>query len=201
MGGCGDRDQVQLLTGHRDKASDADQDAARGVGATGDPHARRHGRQRPAGTLELLGVDLDVVRNTVALQHVLQPLSVADVQDVLQKAAIVNGFMTRNRLNVQTQNDWTSVRTELNSLATAYGVSSQWSQQTPPPMSSNRSARLSENELNQLIQRIENGGDTARIANHQFERWPRLPNVEGHRNDSRAHRTEENLDILAAVSD
>ncbi len=87
-----------------------------------------------------------------------------DVQDVLQKASIVNGFMTRNRLNVQTQNDWTAVRTDLNALANAYGVSWQWSQQTPPLMSSSRSLRLSEIELNQLIRRIATGGDSFRSS-------------------------------------
>src|ERR1041385_5681290 len=50
----------------------------------------------------------------------------ADVQDVLQKASIVNGFMTRNRLNLQVQNDWTSVRTDLNALASAYHLSTNW---------------------------------------------------------------------------
>src|ERR1041385_8258440 len=79
----------------------------------------------------------------------------ADVQDVLQKASIVNGFMTRNRLNLQVQSDWTSVRTDLNALGSAYGVSWQWNQQTPPIMSSNRSLRLSDSDLNQLIRRIE----------------------------------------------
>jgi hypothetical protein len=90
--------------------------------------------------------------------------TVADVHDVLQKAAIVNDFMTRNRLNSQTQNDWTSVRTELNALANAYGVSWQWSQQTPPTMSSSRSLRLSPRELNQLIRRIGAGGDSFRSS-------------------------------------
>lgn len=83
-----------------------------------------------------------------------------DLQDVLQKASIVNGFMTRNRMNLQVQNDWASVRTDLNALASAYRVSWQWNQQTPPPMSSTRSLRLSESELNQLIRRITAGGDS-----------------------------------------
>src|ERR1044072_3602230 len=87
-----------------------------------------------------------------------------DVQDILQKASIVNGFMTRNRLNLQVQNDWTSVRTDLNALASAYGLSWQWNQQTPPPMSSNRSLRLSESELNQLIRRITAAGDRFRSS-------------------------------------
>jgi hypothetical protein len=88
----------------------------------------------------------------------------SDVQTILQKASIVNGFMTRNRLNVQTQNDWTAVRTDLNALASAYGIGWQWTQQTPPSMSSNRSLRLSESETNQLIRRIAAGGDSFRSS-------------------------------------
>jgi len=87
-----------------------------------------------------------------------------DVHNILQKAFIVNGFMTRNRLNLQVQNDWTSVRTDLNALASAYGVSWQWNQQTPPPISSTRSSRLSESDLNQLIRRITAGGDSFRSS-------------------------------------
>ncbi len=83
----------------------------------------------------------------------------ADAQNILQKASPVNGFMTRNRLNAQVQNAWAQVRTDLNALANAYGVRWQWNQPTLPPISSNRSSRLSDGELNQLIRRIENGGN------------------------------------------
>src|ERR1044071_8653182 len=65
----------------------------------------------------------------------------ADVQNILQKASLVNGFMTRNRLTMQVQNDWTHVRTELNALANVYGISWRWTRQTPP-VNSNRSSRL-----------------------------------------------------------
>jgi hypothetical protein len=88
----------------------------------------------------------------------------ADVQNILQKASIVNGFMTRNRLNPQVQRDWAQVRTDLNALANAYSISWQWNRQTLPPVNSNRSSRLSDGELNQLIQRIETGGDTFRAS-------------------------------------
>src|ERR1051325_451197 len=95
----------------------------------------------------------------------------ADVQDVLQKASIVNGFMTRNRLTVQVQNDWTSVRTDLNALASAYGVSWQWNQQTLSLTVSSRSSRLSESDLNQLIRRITADGDSFRSSlNAAFDR-------------------------------
>lgn len=83
----------------------------------------------------------------------------AEVQNVLQKAMLVNGFMARNRLNRQAQNDWAHVRTDLNALANVYGVSWQWNRQTLPPPDLNRSSRLSDSDLNQLIGRIETDGN------------------------------------------
>ena len=88
----------------------------------------------------------------------------ADAQNILQRAQLVNGFMARNRLNTQTQNDWATVRTELNALANAYGLSWNWNQQTLPPVDNRRTSRLSRGELNQLIQRIETGGDKFRVS-------------------------------------
>jgi hypothetical protein len=95
----------------------------------------------------------------------------ADVQNILQKAALVNGFMTRNRLNAPAQNDWAAVRNNLNTLANAYGVSWQWNRQPLPPVSSNPLSRLSDSELNQLIQHIETGRNTfASSLNSAFDR-------------------------------
>jgi hypothetical protein len=91
----------------------------------------------------------------------------ADVENILQRAQLVNGFMTRNRLNAQVQNDWTSVRADLNSLSNAYSIAWQWNRKTPPVVNSSRpmvTGRLSDNELNQLIQRIETGGETFRSS-------------------------------------
>jgi hypothetical protein len=87
-----------------------------------------------------------------------------DVESILQKASPINSFVTQNNLTPQVKNDWTSVRTDLNTLASAYGVSWQWNQLTPMKVDANGSFRLSESELNQLIQRIENGGDTFRVS-------------------------------------
>jgi len=87
-----------------------------------------------------------------------------DVESILQKASHINSFITQNKLNPRAKNDWTSVRTDLNTLANAYGVSWQWNQLTPMKVDANGSFQLSESELNQLIQRIENGGDTFRVS-------------------------------------
>jgi hypothetical protein len=90
--------------------------------------------------------------------------SAADVQHLLQQASLVNGFMTRNRLNKQVQSDWSAVRLDLNALASAYGTSWQWIRQTLPPVNSSRLSRLSNTELDQLITRIETGGDKFRTS-------------------------------------
>jgi hypothetical protein len=88
----------------------------------------------------------------------------SDVESILQNASRINSFMTQNSLNPRVKNDWGLVRTDLNTLASAYGVSWQWNQLTPMKVNSNRSFLLTESELTQLIQQIENGGDKFRVS-------------------------------------
>lgn len=88
----------------------------------------------------------------------------ADVEGILQKASPINSFITQNTLDPRVKSDWTSVRTDLNTLANAYGVSWQWNQSIPMKVDANGSFRLSESELDQLIQRVENGGETFRVS-------------------------------------
>ncbi|HYK20441.1 MAG TPA: hypothetical protein VEV42_06890 [Pyrinomonadaceae bacterium] len=79
-----------------------------------------------------------------------------------------------------------SVRTDLDTLASAYGVSWQWNQLTPTKVNSNRSFRLSESELNQLIQQIENEGDAfrVRLTDAFFQRPYDRTRSEGNMNDA-----------------
>jgi ABC-type transporter MlaC component len=88
----------------------------------------------------------------------------SDVESILQQASPINSFVTQNTLTPRVKNDWASVRTDLNTLASAYGVSWKWNQLTLMKVDSNRSFRLSENELTQLILQIENGGDKFRVS-------------------------------------
>ena len=88
----------------------------------------------------------------------------ADVENIMQKASPINSFITQNILNPRVKNDWSSVRTDLHTLASAYAVTWQWNQLTPMKVDANGSLRLSESELNQLIQRVENGGDAFRVS-------------------------------------
>lgn len=50
----------------------------------------------------------------------------ADVQDVLNRASRIDLFMQRHTLNTRTQSDWSSIRADLNQLASAYNV--RWTQ-------------------------------------------------------------------------
>jgi hypothetical protein len=88
----------------------------------------------------------------------------SDIESVLQKASPINSFITQNTLNPRVKNDWASVRTNLNTLASTYGVGWQWNQLTPMKIDSNQLFRLSEEELTELILLIENGGDKFRVS-------------------------------------
>ncbi|HEX8845519.1 MAG TPA: YMGG-like glycine zipper-containing protein [Pyrinomonadaceae bacterium] len=56
----------------------------------------------------------------------------ADVQNVLDRAALIDSFMRRNRLGARAERDWASLRVDLNELARTYGVSWRWDNTTYP---------------------------------------------------------------------
>ncbi|MDT5062156.1 MAG: hypothetical protein QOH63_2615 [Acidobacteriota bacterium] len=62
----------------------------------------------------------------------------ADVQNVLNQAALIDRFMRRNRVGARAEQDWASLRLDLNELARTYGVAWRWDNRTYP--SSNNSA-------------------------------------------------------------
>ena len=88
----------------------------------------------------------------------------SDVETILQKASLINSFVHQNTLSPRVKTDWASVRSDLNALANAYGVIWQWDQVVQMKIDSNGSFRLSESELNLLIQQLENGGDAFRVS-------------------------------------
>jgi hypothetical protein len=68
----------------------------------------------------------------------------ADVEDVLNRAADVDQFMKRNHLTAIAQKNWTSIRTDLNTLARYYAVSWNWN----TSQTSNNTANISRNTDN-----------------------------------------------------
>src|SRR4029079_3780842 len=119
---------------------------------------------QPQNDLSTFQAGLDLAIKQFRDQFTRRLAVASDVESILQKSSPINSFINQNTLNPRVKNHWTSVRTDLNTLASAYGVSWQWNQLAPMKVSANGSFRLSESDLNQLIQRIETGGDTFRTS-------------------------------------
>ncbi len=94
----------------------------------------------------------------------------ADVEQVLQQAALINSFMLTNRMSRGAQSDWALVRTDLDGLARAYNVTWNWDQTattpTTPgygmPQTSGRPYRMTDQQVDVLIRRIETRADRFR---------------------------------------
>jgi hypothetical protein len=81
-----------------------------------------------------------------------------EAAEVLNRASLINQFMSRNALNRNVQNQWTSIRTDLNTLAVYYRVSWRWNRPgTPSP--GYPPYTVSDNQVRNLLTRIENKTD------------------------------------------
>lgn len=56
-----------------------------------------------------------------------------DVQEVLSRAAVIDGFMKDNRLNQATERNWTSLKSKLDTLSNYYNVAWNWTNPTGNP--------------------------------------------------------------------
>ncbi|MBA3711584.1 MAG: hypothetical protein H0W76_03935 [Pyrinomonadaceae bacterium] len=93
----------------------------------------------------------------------------ADVEEVLDRAAQIDNFLQRTRLNARVQNDWTVLRGDLNTLASAYGVRWNWNNRggiTQPnaPVVGQRPYRMTDTQVEQVIRRVETRADTFRTS-------------------------------------
>jgi hypothetical protein len=57
--------------------------------------------------------------------------TVTDASEVLNRARYIDQFMAKSRMNRNAQNQWSSLRRDLNTLATYYRVSWNWNEQNP----------------------------------------------------------------------
>src|SRR6185503_16113435 len=53
--------------------------------------------------------------------------SSSDARNVLDRAAFLNNFLADRQLSYQTENNWSSLRTDLDQLASAYNIAWNWS--------------------------------------------------------------------------
>ena len=88
-----------------------------------------------------------------------------DVEAVLDRAARIDGFMSRYPVTGHAQNDWSALRTSLNELAQAYNVTWRWGyDSTRGPLDSDLPYRLSDKEVEQIIHGIEKQSDKFRSS-------------------------------------
>lgn len=117
----------------------------------------------------------------------------SDVQEVLDRAVGVNQFVTNNRLSVAAENSWSDIRSDLNTLAGYYRVSSNWN--APVVVPGNQSGsfdsrltgtyRLNRAQSDDVKSTVENA---IRHANYSSTEHERL-----HRNLERRLESPETL--------
>ncbi len=93
----------------------------------------------------------------------------SDVEDVLNRASQIDQFMRRNRLTTGVQRIWTSIRTDLNTLATYYQVTPNWNggginptpntNPTPNNTGGMLPYRVTDNNVRTLLARLETRTD------------------------------------------
>jgi hypothetical protein len=98
-----------------------------------------------------------------------------DVEAVLDRAARIDDFMRRNRLSSKAQDDWTTLKNNLDELASAYNVSWRWDgyrAEYPAPNVAYPSGttvagipyRVSDKEVERILRDIEHQSDRFRSA-------------------------------------
>lgn len=99
----------------------------------------------------------------------------SDVEAVLNRAARIDDFMRRNRLSSKAQNDWSTLRSNLDELASAYNVSWRWDGYTTEYPAGGVTApigttvggvpyRVSDKEVERTLRQIEQQSDRFRSA-------------------------------------
>jgi hypothetical protein len=100
----------------------------------------------------------------------------ADVEAVLDRAARIDNFMSRNRLSSKAQDDWSTLKSNLDELASAYNVSWRWEgyrSDYPRPSVDYPSGtpvvggvpyRVSDRDVEKILKSIEQQSDRFRSA-------------------------------------
>lgn len=89
----------------------------------------------------------------------------ADVEAVLNRAVRIDEFMSRHSLTERPQNEWRTLKANLDELAQAYNVSWRWNAYSPigSPVSE-VPHRPNDKEVEQIIHRIEKQSDQFRAS-------------------------------------
>lgn len=87
-----------------------------------------------------------------------------DVQNVLERAARIDEFMRRNRLDRRAQGDWSKLRGDLDRLASIYGVTWRWQQTYQPVNPQVRPYRINDRQADSMLRRTERDANAFRSS-------------------------------------
>jgi uncharacterized membrane protein len=87
--------------------------------------------------------------------------SSSDVRNVLDRAAFLNNFVADRQLSYRTENNWSSLRTDLEQLASAYNIAWNWSNTNLPSGDYSGGSRR---DLNGTFRLNTSRGDDVRTA-------------------------------------
>ncbi|HXG83708.1 MAG TPA: hypothetical protein VNI84_06740 [Pyrinomonadaceae bacterium] len=90
----------------------------------------------------------------------------SDVENVLNRAALIDHFMRTNLRQPRVQGDWTLLRGDLQRLATAYNVAFNLNGRILPPsvVAVQRAYRVNDSQVETLLRRVETRSDTFRAS-------------------------------------
>lgn len=88
--------------------------------------------------------------------------TVADVQSVLNRAVRIDAFMVRHPLDARVQGDWATLRADLGLLASTYNINWQWGGQWRTSRLVEAPYRISDQQVEEIIHRIESQSDVFR---------------------------------------
>jgi hypothetical protein len=90
--------------------------------------------------------------------------SSSDARNVLDRAAFLNSFIADSQLSYQTENNWSSLRTDLDQLAGAYSIAWNWSNLPGGDYQGGNSPGGSRQDLNGTFRLNSSRGDDVRTA-------------------------------------
>src|SRR5687767_9731507 len=108
-----------------------------------------------AEDLNRLVLDLENAVNQLDRRLASRRTSAAstDARAVLDRAALIDSFLTNNRVGGGTQREWQSLRTDFDQLARHYSLTASWGSGNA---GGNNDYNLNDAQMRQLIQRIDN---------------------------------------------
>jgi hypothetical protein len=98
----------------------------------------------------------------------------ADVEDVLRRASVIDGFMASHALDATVARDWQSLRGDLDELARAYGVTRNWTG------SQGVQSRVNDEQVKQLLTRTKKNADHFR---HSLDQALDRSRIDGSRDE------------------